>query len=161
MKHLATCILLFNCFIGLAQLSKSDSLFKVLAVQDSILFERGFNQCDLEYLKKHITEDLKFYHDQGGFQDRKTFLENTQKYICGNPEQKPIRKVDASTLEVFPLYNNGKLYAAIQKGIHHFYIREKGKEDVQTSTARFTHVWVLDNETWKLSEVLSYDHRDP
>ena len=121
-------------------------------------FERGFNQCDLVYLESHIAEDLKFYHDQSGFQDKKTFFENTQKYICSNSGQKPIRKVETNRLEVFPLYNNGKIYGAIQKGVHHFYLREKGKEDVWTSTAKFTHVWILDKEIWKLSEVLSYDH---
>jgi len=31
---------------------------------------------------------------------------------------------------VFPLYNNGALYGAIQHGIHNFFIREAGKEDV-------------------------------
>jgi hypothetical protein len=94
-------------------------------------------------------------------QDRKTFFENTKKYICSNSIQKPIRRVDANSLEVFPLYNNGKLYGAIQHGVHYFYIRENGKEDLWTSTAKFTSVWILENEIWKLSEVLSYDHQNP
>ncbi|WP_321345186.1 serine hydrolase [uncultured Draconibacterium sp.] len=144
-----------------AQVDKNSDLFNTLKNQDSIFFERGFNQCDLEYLDKHITYDLKFYHDQSGFQDKNAFFENTQKYICSDSEKKPIRKVDANSLEVFPLYNNGKLYGAIQKGIHHFYLRENGKDDIWTSTAKFTHVWVLENEIWKLSEVLSFDHHDP
>jgi hypothetical protein len=45
--------------------------------------------------------------------------------------------------------------------VHLFYLREKGKEDVWTNIARFTSVWLLENGTWKLSEVLSYDHQDP
>ncbi len=44
--------------------------------------------------------------------------------------KKPIRKVDAESLDVFPLYSDGKLYGAIQTGIHHFYIREKDKKDL-------------------------------
>ena len=144
-----------------AQVDKKSDLFNTLKNQDSIFFERGFNKCDLEYLDKHITYDLKFYHDQSGFQDKNAFFENTQKYICSDSEKKPIRKVDANSLEVFPLYNNGKLYGAIQKGIHHFYLRENGKDDIWTSTAKFTHVWVIENEIWKLSEVLSFDHHDP
>lgn len=144
-----------------AQEDKNSSLFIELKNQDSIFFERGFNQCDLTYLESHTTDDLRFYHDQGGFQDKATFFSNTKKYICSNADKKPIRKVDASSLEVFPLYNNDTLYAVIQKGIHHFYLREQGKEDVWTSTAKFTHVWVLQGEVWKLNEVLSYDHQDP
>ena len=143
-----------------AQVDKSSGLFVELKKQDSIFFERGFNQCDLDYLESRIAEDLKFYHDQSGFQNKKSFFENTQKYICSDSDKKPIRKVDSNNLEVFPLYNNGKTYGAIQKGIHHFYLREMGKDDVWTSTAKFTHIWVLDDEIWKLSEVLSYDHQD-
>ena len=144
-----------------SQVDKNSDLFIELKKQDSIFFERGFNHCDLDYLEGRIAEDLKFYHDQSGFQDKNSFFENTQKYICSDSEKKPIRKVDTNSLEVFPLYNNGKLYGAIQKGIHHFYLREMGKDDVWTSTAKFTHIWILDNEIWKLSEVLSYDHQDP
>ena len=144
-----------------AQISSDSKLFKTLKTQDSLLFEKGFNQCDIEYLKKHMDEDLRFFHDQGGFQDKALFLENTEQYICVTEGKKPIRKVDPSSLEVFPLYNNGTLYAAIQKGIHHFYLREKGEKDLLTSSARFTHVWVLQEEQWLISEVLSYDHQSP
>ena len=161
-KHIyfSLAFLALSVFGAIAQTDKYSDLFIELKKQDSIFFERGFNQCDMEYLKNHMADDLKFFHDQSGFQDRDAFFENTQKYICSESEKKPIRKVDANSLEVFPLYNNGKIYAAIQKGIHHFYLREKGKEDVWTSTAKFTHVWILDKGFWKLSEVLSYDHQN-
>ena len=161
MKQISIIILLLISYTAKAQVNKGSDLFKELVKQDSTFFQRGFNQCDLVYLKNHISDDLKFYHDQSGFQDKKAFFENTQKYICSNSEKKPIRQVDTSSLEVFPLYNNGELYGAIQKGIHHFYLRENGNEDVWTSTAKFTHIWVLENEIWKLSEVLSYDHQNP
>lgn len=137
------------------------SLFDALKQQDSIFFERGFNRCDLDYLDKTVHKDLVFYHDQGGMQDRVQFFENVKKNLCSNSDKKPIRKVDAASLEVFPLYNNDKLYGAIQTGVHHFYMREPNKPDVLTSTARFTHLWLLENGMWLLKEVLSYDHQDP
>lgn len=158
MKLIGIIILIFIPFTVKSQVNKDFDLFKEMKIQDSTFFELGFNQCDMEYLKNHITDDLKFFHDQSGFQDRNAFYENTQKYICSDSEKKPIRKVDTKSLEVFPLYNNREIYGAIQKGIHHFYLRESDKEDVLTSTAKFTHVWVLENEIWKISEVLSYDH---
>jgi hypothetical protein len=156
--------LLLLCFLSFAHLAKAQvqensSLFLELKTQDSVFFERGFNRCDLGYLKEKVTDDLRFYHDQSGFQDKALFLENTEKYLCSNFEKKPIRKVDSRSLEVFPLNNDGKLYGAIQMGIHHFYLRETGKEDLWTSTAKFTHLWILDKEIWKLKEVLSYDHQ--
>lgn len=148
-------------FSAQAQLDKNSDLFIELKKQDSIFFESGFNHCDLEYLESHIAEDLKFYHDKGGFQDKKAFLENTKKYICSDSEQKPIRKVAANSLEVFPLFTDGQLYGAIQKGIHHFYLREKGKEEIWTGTAKFTTVWLKKEANWIMSTVLSYDHQDP
>lgn len=158
---LSLILITISYFHVIAQVDNSSDLFIELRKQDSMLFERGFNNCDIDYLEDHITQDLKFYHDQSGIQDRKDFFENIQKYICSNSEVKPIRKVDTSSLEVFPLHNNGIMYGAIQKGIHHFYLRENDKEDLWTSTAKFTTVWNLTEETWKISTVLSYDHQDP
>ena len=154
-------LLCYLSFIHLAkaQVQENSSLFQDLKAQDSVFFERGFNRCDLDYLKNQVKDDLRFYHDQGGFQDKTKFLESTANNICGSPAQKPIRKVDGESLDVFPLYSDGKIYGAIQSGIHHFYIREKDKKDLWTSTARFTHLWILEKESWKLTEVLSYDHQ--
>ena len=154
-------ILLF--FLGnlQAQIDKNSPLFLELKKQDSLFFERGFNNCDIAYLEKAMDENLKFYHDNGGFQDKKLFMERTKQNICGNPNQKPIRKVMENSLEVFPLYNNGELYGAIQTGEHQFFIREKGKEDVLGGQAKFTSVWTKKNGNWLMSDVLSYDHGNP
>ncbi|MDZ4071605.1 MAG: nuclear transport factor 2 family protein [Sediminibacterium sp.] len=154
-------LLLMTASAVVAQPDKRSPLFLELKQQDSLFFERSFNQCDIAYLESRMAQDLKFYHDQSGFQDRTKFFENIQQYICTPSSKKPIRKVDVNSLEVYPLNNNGKLYGAIQMGIHHFYIREQGKEDIHTSTAKFTHVWLMQEGIWKLSEVLSYDHHEP
>ena len=144
-----------------AQVSNDSDLFRTLAIQDSIFFERSFNLCDLPYLEDHIADNLQFYHDQSGIQDRAGFMENISKYICSGKGPKPIRKLEQGSLEVFPLYNNGDLYGAIQKGVHKFYLREAEKEDVWTSTARFTTVWIKQDEKWLMSNVLSYGHQVP
>ena len=141
-----------------AQVAKNTELFLILKKHDSIFFERGFNRCDLEYLNKAVHPDLIFYHDQSGIQNKTIFLENTKKYICPDSGKKPIRKVIEESLEVFPLYNNGVLYGAIQTGIHDFYLSEKNKADIHTSRAKFTHVYLLENGNWLLKEVLSFDH---
>lgn len=156
--------LLLLCFLSFLHLANAQgqvnsSLFLELKAQDSVFFERGFNRCELNYLKEKVADDLRFYHDQGGFQDKTKFLENTANNICGSGSKKPIRKVDSESLEVFPMNSEGKLYGAIQTGIHHFYLRETGKEDLWTSSAKFTHLWIRDLGGWKLKEVLSYDHQ--
>ncbi|MDQ0595489.1 CubicO group peptidase (beta-lactamase class C family) [Chryseobacterium ginsenosidimutans] len=155
-------LILFLFFGNLkSQIDKNSPLFLELKKQDSLFFERGFNNCDIAYLEKSVDDNLKFYHDFGGFQDKKLFIERTKKNICGNPNQKPIRKVIENSLEVFPLYNNGELYGAIQTGEHQFYIREKDKKDALGGQAKFTSVWTKKDGNWIMSDVLSYNHGDP
>jgi len=141
-----------------AQVSRDSDLFRKLKTQDSIFFDRAFNRCDMNYLASAIDKDLTFYHDKGGIQNRELFLANTQKNICGDTLRKPIRKVDEQSLEVFPMYNNNVLYGALQIGIHSFYRREKGKEDVFSGKAKFIHLYLLVGERWILKEVISFDN---
>ena len=157
---LSILILMFSINLANGQAAKNSEIFLTLKKQDSIFFERSFNLCDSEYLNKAIHKDLIFYHDQSGIQNRDVFIENTKKYICGNTIKKPIRKVAEESLEVFPMYNNGVLYGAIQSGIHDFYIRETNKAEVHTSKAKFTHLYLLENGNWLLKEVLSFDHNE-
>jgi hypothetical protein len=154
---LLICILAFSATH--AQVSKNSELFLTLKTQDSLLFEKGFNQCDMPYLESVVHKDIIFYHDQSGIQDRAIFFDNVKKYICGGAS-KPIRKVDEQSLQVFPMNANSKLYGAIQTGTHRFYRREAGKADIPTSTAKFTHLYLLENGKWRLKEVLSYDHQE-
>jgi hypothetical protein len=143
------------------QVPKDSELFLSLKFQDSIFFDRSFNRCEINYLENAIDKDLTFYHDKSGIQNRDKFIENTKKYICGDTVKKPIRKVEEQSLEVFPMYNNNVLYGAVQTGIHNFYIREKNKEDVLTSRAKFIHLYLLVNGKWILKEVISFDHQSP
>jgi hypothetical protein len=149
------------CSNTIAQVSKDSELFLSIKKMDSILFERGFNNCDTIALQAIIHKDFVFYHDKGGIQNRQQFFEAITKNICSNNSQKPIRKVNKESLDVFPLYANNQLYGAIQNGTHHFYRREKGKDDLYTNIARFTHVYLLENGKWWLKEVLSFDHKEP
>lgn len=162
-KILGFTIFIFLLFMGnfSAQIAQDSPLFLELKKQDSLFFDRGFNNCDIAFLESKMDDNLKFYHDNGGFQDKKLFLEKTKQNICADPNKKPIRKLVENTLQVYPLKNNGVLYGAIQKGEHQFFIREKNKEDVLGGEAEFTSVWIKKNENWVMSDVLSYDHREP
>ena len=145
-----------------SQVSEDSELFQKLLEKDSLLFKEGFDKCRISEFENFISEDLEFYHDQGGLTTNKDdFLNAVRNNICGNPAKKPIRKLREGSLEVFPLYQNGKLYGAIQKGTHDFFIKEPEKELYMTSTAKFTHVWLLENDKWILKRVLSYDHQSP
>lgn len=108
-----------------------------------------------------LSDDLEFYHDTGGIQNRGEFFEAYDSNICSGSLKKPIRKLLPGTLRVFELKDNGELYGAIQQGEHEFYISEPGKELYKTGRARFTHLWLLAEGIWTLKRVLSYDHKGP
>jgi CubicO group peptidase (beta-lactamase class C family) len=153
-------ILLLSCRIP-AQVKKDDPLFLELQELDRVLFEEGFNRCDLAAVDRLIHPDLEFFHDQGGMQDKAQFLTALKENVCSNPDFKPIRKLMGGSLEVYPMYADGVLYAAIQKGKHGFHIQEPGLELYPTSVAKFTHLWLLEGEDWQLKRALSYDHQSP
>ncbi len=150
------------CALGHAQLDASSDLYRTIKELDSILFVVGFNQCKLKEMEPYIAVDLEFYHDKTGLSTSKeAFFEAVKQNICGNRVKKPIRKLVAGSMEVYPLYQNDVLYGAIEHGVHQFYIKESGKRPYITGTAKFTHVFTLQNGVWKLKRVLSYDHRAP
>ena len=149
---------LFFFGISQGQVETSSGLYKTLKANDSLIFHEGFNKCNLLPLENLLTDDIEFYHDKGGFQDKALFMKAMRENICNSPERKPIRKLTPNTLEVYPLYNNGVLYGALQKGRHEFYIKELDKELYQTGTALFTILWIKEDEVWKAKRIYSYHH---
>ncbi|MBT8261231.1 MAG: nuclear transport factor 2 family protein [Bacteroidia bacterium] len=142
-----------------AQVDRDSELFKTLQQKDSLIFKRGFNHCELEVFIDFIAEDLEFYHDKAGITNNKAaFVKQFKNGICGNPDFSARRELIQGSLEVYPLYDNGNLYGALQKGIHKFYAKPKDKPEITGSTARFTHLWLLLEGEWILKRVLSYNH---
>lgn len=161
MKHVfAFLIFLVSIQSMNAQVATDSALYQIMKKQSSQLYERGFNQCDMAYLESVSHKDLKAYYDQGEAQNRAKFFEDVQKYHCTDAAKKPIRKVDSDSLEVFPLYDNGVLYGAVQSGSLTIYLHESGQSDIQTGTAKFTHVWLLEDGKWLLKEVMAFGYQE-
>jgi hypothetical protein len=132
-----------------AQIGETSELYTTLKSKDSLLFEVGFNQCELSQFEQLVGEDFEFYHDISGVNRSKAeFMATMREGLCRSGENSTRRELVKGSLEVFPLYNNSNLYGAIQRGMHRF----------GESTARFTHLWLLEDNEWKLSRVLSFDH---
>jgi hypothetical protein len=129
--------------------SDQSELFKTLAALDAALFD-SYNKCDLEKNRKFFAEDLEFYHDQGGLTvGVDTLTEQLKKNICG----KTRRELVDGSLEVHPL----KGYGAVQIGVHRFFSPVDAKEPV--GEAKFIHIWRYKQGEWKITRVISYDHR--
>ena len=54
-----------------AQVEKSTELYKTIKEKDSLLFNIGFNNCDITQFKKLVSDNFEFYHDQGGITNSK------------------------------------------------------------------------------------------
>jgi hypothetical protein len=157
MKILILSLSLFLVSVNLfSQVDKSSDLFKTLKAKDSLLFNVGFNTCNISQFEDLVSNDFEFYHDQGGITPSKpAFILSIKEGLC-KLSYKPRRELDENTLEVYPLEKNGTLYGAIQTGTHRFYAIEDNKPEYLSSVAKFTHVWLLEKGNWKLSRVLSY-----
>lgn len=127
-----------------------DNLYQTVASLDTVLFE-AVNRCDLEKLGTLVTDDLEFYHDRSGLAvGKQVFLSSVKNNICG----KMSRELVPGSLEVYPL----KGYGAIEIGIHRFH--HPGHDDVwPVGEAKFIHIWQYKDGVWKLSRVISYDHK--
>ena len=146
--------------IGRAQVKTNSELYKTLKANDSLLFEEGFNKCNLKAFEGIIASDLEFYHDESGITNSKAeFIQTFRRNICRSMENKSKRALIIGTLEVFPLYNNGQLYGAVQKGEHRFFHPAEDGSSAPGSTAKFTHLWLKEESGWKIKRVLSYDHK--
>ncbi len=140
----------------------TSSLFLQLKTCDSLLFNIGFNECNLDVFDTLVADDFEFYHDQSGITPNKeAFISGTKNGLC-TMDYKAIRKLQRGSLNVFPMYNNGELYGALQTGFHQFYALYPSEPDLKhTSEARFTHLWLKEDNQWKLARVISYDHHSP
>ncbi len=161
MKKITLLFLFLSCAL-FAQVTEDSELYKTLKAKDSLLFKVSFNTCDLSPLETLLADDLEFYHDKSGITNsKKQFIDIMKNGLCKSDEFVSRRVLIEGSLEVFPLYNNGKLYGAIQKGVHQFFEKPKGRPENTGSIAKFTHLWLLIDGQWKISRVLSYDHKLP
>ena len=78
--------------------------------------------------------------------------------ICGNQKQRIRREAVDGTVKVYPLRNGNSIYGAIISGEHYFYVTENNEPEKREGLAKFTQVWLLKNNEWKMSDILSYDH---
>lgn len=150
-------MLLMN--ITQAQAEKTDPLYKTIMSKDSLFFNDGYNTCNITLMESLLSEKFEFYHDKGGFEDREKFIVDFKNGLCKSPETYQIKRVlvDKST-EIYPMYKDGKIYAAIQNGDHLFYEKMGNHAEKLVGEAKFTHLWMLENAEWKLKNSLSFNH---
>jgi Domain of unknown function (DUF4440) len=127
-----------------------DELSRTIASLDSALFD-AYNRCDLDKFGTFLIDDVEFYHDQGGVTlGRQNLTEQVKKNICG----KVRRELVPGTLEVYPMRG----YGAVEMGVHRFH-QPKVEPNEPVGEAKFIHLWQNQEGIWKITRVISYDHR--
>ena len=132
------------------QPAPEDELFRTIAKLDGEVFD-AYNSCNLEKFGSFFTEELEFYHDNGGLTNRtrESLVEAVKNNICG----KVYRVLVPESLEVHPLRG----YGAVETGVHRFY--HPGRDATEgVGEAQFMMIWQEKDGAWKITRVISYDH---
>jgi ketosteroid isomerase-like protein len=140
-----------TCAQGVPPLEKIQSqaeLDKAIASLDADLFD-AYNRCDLEKFGSFFSDDVEFYHDQGGVTlGKEKLTESIKTNICGGDVR---RELVPGSLEAHHM----KGYGAVEIGVHRF-LHPKSKSD--PGEARFIHLWRYQDGAWKITRVISFDH---
>jgi ketosteroid isomerase-like protein len=145
---LSALLLVFTNF-GTKQIATEEpaamSLYDSIAAMDT-RWEDAYNNCKMDVMEEIISEDLEFYHDQGGLMTSKQKLNEALKNnICG----KVTRELEKGSLEVYPI----KGYGAVEMGLHAFH--NINEPNAPSHFAKFVHIWKRENGKWRITRVIS------
>ena len=128
------------------EMSVSKEFYNNIVYLDSLFFD-AYNRCNIPVMDSLMSEDLEFYHDQGGFSNsKKQSMDAVQKNICG----KVTRELLKGSIEVYEI----KDYGAVEMGFHGFHNNQE-KEPGKTHFSKFVHLWRFHNNRWQITRVIS------
>ncbi len=82
-KYIISTLLCFAATILFAQVDTTSELYKTLRTKDSILFNVGFNTCDINQFENLVSDNFEFYHDKAGVTNSKAaFISNIKNGLC-------------------------------------------------------------------------------
>lgn len=149
--------LLWICAVLSVPARAAQDVTEVILTSDRA-FWQAYNACDTAAMRRFFTADLEFYHDQSGpMMGPDAVIEATRANLCAGRTRVRREPVDG-TIRVFPLRRGELVYGAILSGEHRFYVREGGGPETLSGVARFTHLWLVQDGTWRMARVLSYAH---
>ena len=120
-------------------------LHKNIVAMDKAYFD-AYNSCDLATQTKMYSDDIEFYHDQGGVMTvKQDIIDALEKNICG----KVTRELVEGSIEVYPI----KDYGAVQMGYHKFHNNQE--PNAPSKPSKFIILWQYANNAWKITKVIS------
>jgi hypothetical protein len=139
-------------------LPEGAALTAAVRARDAELFAVLFERCEPERMRALVTADIEFYHDRDGVvRSADAFVADYARFC--RERQAPDawrsrRELVATSLNVHPVPG----YGAIEDGEHLFYERQGDGPEHLVGRARFTQLWALTPDGWRLARVFSYAH---
>jgi hypothetical protein len=153
-------MIIISSFFSMRAMSQTEpEKLKALILHKDSLFWNAYNNCGVATFKSFVTDDVEFYHDNGGITIGATALAASIKNnLCSKPDYHLRREAVPGTVKVFLLEKSNVVYGAVITGEHYFYLTQKDKIERKDGWAKFTQLWIFNDNVWKMSRILSYDH---
>ena len=131
-----------------------------IEARDAELFELFFQGCDPARLRPMLADDVEFYHDKGGFvfRNAEAMVADYAKN-CAERAKPDSWRSRRELVKPSLIVDSVPGYGAMEAGDHLFYERKGDEPEKLAGKARFTMLWVWSDGSWKLSRVMSYDHK--
>lgn len=135
----------YRDILGRTYTPADQELYDTIVALDQQLFD-AYNSCDMDTQAALYSEDLEFFHDQGGLSTSKEELLTALKNnICN----KVTRTLIKGSIEVYPI----KDYGAVQIGYHTF--NDKKTPEIKSKASRFIVIWKKTEAHWTVTRVIS------
>ena len=145
LKRIGILTALLGTSVVPAQEATDSDLYRTVLALDASYFT-AYNSCDMETQADLLSEDLEFYHDQGGLSTSKAdILKSIEANICG----KVTRELVEGSVEVHRI----KDFGAVEIGLHKFYNNQE--PDAESKPSRFITLWKQENGTWRMHRIVS------
>jgi hypothetical protein len=145
LSHIVFGVLTLATITGRGQVPVDSELYQTIMELDSTYFA-AYNDCDLATQASLMSDDLEFYHDQGGLGTSKSeIIQSIEANICG----KVTRELVKESVEVHEI----KGFGAVEIGYHKFFNNQE--PDALSKPSRFITVWKNGGGNWKMHRIIS------
>ncbi len=135
----------YKDILGRDYMPVNQELYETIVSLDKKLFD-AYNSCDMDTQTALYSEDLEFFHDEGGLSTSK---EKVLIAIKNNICNKTTRTLIKGSIEVYPI----KDYGAVEIGYHTF--NDKKTPEIKSKASRFILIWKQTEEKWTVTKVIS------
>lgn len=140
------------------QIPDQPELTTIIAARDTVLFTTMFDRCEPAVLADLVTDDLEFYYDRGGLTATRTAFVDGYAKSCEAAKApdayRSRRELVPGTIRVYAIPRVG----AVEEGSHLFYERQGVGPEQLVGRARFSVLWRLEGDQWRLARAFSIDH---